>query len=191
MKKSSKKAVAVRTAKQELKVIHDAAAVSKRVKELAKQISSDFGDQPIVVVGVLKGSFVFMADLIRELDATVYCDFLRVSSYGTATMSGGTVRIEFDLTQPIENKNVLLIEDIVDTGLTLKALLDYLRPKKPRMLKACALLVKKGREQTSVTVDYVGFSVPNQFVVGYGMDVAGRFRNLPYLAVVSEPTTIK
>jgi hypoxanthine phosphoribosyltransferase len=106
-------------------------------------------------------------------------------------MSGGTVRIEFDLTQPIENKNVLLIEDIVDTGLTLKALLDYLRPKKPRILKACALLVKKGREQAAVSVDYVGFTVPNQFVVGYGMDVAGRFRNLPYLAAVSEPSTIK
>jgi hypoxanthine phosphoribosyltransferase len=182
MKKN--KVAAVAAASEKLRKLYEPGAIAERVEQLALQIGKDFGDQPMVVVGVLKGSFMFMADLVRKLSNQVYVDFLRVSSYGTSTMSGGTVRIELDLSQPIENKNVLLIEDIVDTGLTLKALIDYLRPKKPRLLKACALLVKEGH--SAAPLDYVGFQIAKQFVVGYGMDVAGRYRNLPYIAALTE-----
>lgn len=161
--------------------------IQKRVRELAAEIRRDFDSQPMVVVGVLKGAFIFMSDLVRHLDAPVYCDFLRAVSYGPSTPTGGAVRIELDLAQPIENRNVLLVEDIVDRGLTLNAILDYLRPKKPKLLKVCALVIKRRKDQLPVPVDYVGFHSPDKFVVGYGMDYNGLYRNLPAIATIALP----
>ncbi len=168
------------------KPLLSARTVSRRVKALAKEITCAYKGKEIVVVGILKGAFVFMSDLIRHLNVPVTCDFIRVSSYGNRTHTGGVVRFEFDLTQPITGKHVLVVEDIVDTGLTLKFLLDNLRTRRPASLKVCTLLYKPARAQVSVPLDFLGFTIPNKFVVGYGLDVAGKYRNLPYVAAVKE-----
>lgn len=160
--------------------------IQKRVKELAQKIRQDYQGKELVVVGVLKGGFVFMADLVRHLEGPMTCDFLRMSSYDAQGRSTGTVRLEFDLTQPIEGKDVLVVEDIVDTGLTAKVLLNHLREKKPRSVKLCTLLHKEIFESEPV-IDYLGFTIPNRYVVGYGMDRNGRYRHLPFIGVVASP----
>jgi hypoxanthine phosphoribosyltransferase len=154
-----------------------------RVRALGRTIRDDYRNQPLVLVGVLKGSFIFMADLAREIGIPLTCDFLRVSSYGSGTESSGNVRLEFDVTQPIRGKHVLLVEDIVDTGLTAKAVLETLRARKPASLRLCSLLRKPDRARIPVAVDYLGFDIPDRFVVGYGLDHDGLHRNLPYLGV--------
>lgn len=169
-----------------VKVLISSEKVQRRIAQLARQINRDYAGQPLVIVGVLKGAFIFMADLIRHLRQPVTCDFLRVSSYNHGTESSGTVRIEFDITQPIRGKDVLLVEDIVDTGLTLNEAIRHLKAKKPRSLKICALLRKPERERVKIDVDYVGFVIPNKFVVGYGLDYAGQHRNLPYIGYLEE-----
>jgi hypoxanthine phosphoribosyltransferase len=136
------------------------------------------------VVGVLRGAFVFMADLVRAIPRDARCDFLGVRSYGDATVSSGVVQITSDLLLPLEGQRVLLVEDIVDTGLTLQYLLGLLEARRPASLHVCALLSKPSRRRVQVPVDFVGFEVPDHFVVGYGLDAAQRFRNLPYIGVV-------
>ncbi|MBI2067145.1 MAG: hypoxanthine phosphoribosyltransferase [Deltaproteobacteria bacterium] len=157
--------------------------IRKRIQELANQINKDFAGEKITVVGVLKGAFVFMADLVRYLKGPLTCDFLRMSSYDSDGKSTGTIRLEFDLTQPVEGKHVLLVEDIVDTGLTASYLLKHLKQKNPKTVKLCTFL-HKPVDKVHVPIDYLGFEIPNEYVVGYGLDLDGKFRHLPYLARV-------
>ena len=155
--------------------------IRRRLLELARQIDRTYRGRELIVVGVLKGAFVFMADLCRRLTLPVRNDFLRVQSYGAAGVSSGALRVEFDLTQPIRGRDVLVVEDIVDTGLTARAVMRMLRARRPRSLKFCVLLDKPSRRRVKLKLDFVGFEIPDRFVVGYGLDYAGRYRNLPYL----------
>lgn len=161
-------------------------AIEKRVKELAEQISNDYQNEAPILVGILKGAWVFLADLARNLSIPAVCDFLTVSSYGKNTETSGVVKIVSDLKYPIENRSVLLVEDIVDTGLTLKYITDYLILRNPKSLKVCSLLDKPERHRIEVKIDYLGFTIPNKFVVGYGIDFNEQFRNLPYLGYIEE-----
>jgi len=159
-------------------------AITKRVKELGAQISEDYRACDLVVVGILKGALVFMADLIRHLTIPVIMDFAVVSSYGAATRSSGVVRILKDLDQPIEGKHVLIVEDIIDTGLTMHYLVNNLKARKPLSVKVCTLLDKPSRREVDIMPDYCGFSIPDRFVVGYGLDYAEYYRNLPQVGVL-------
>jgi hypoxanthine phosphoribosyltransferase len=163
----------------QLKMLISRNEIAKAVDRLASEIKRDYqGKQPLLI-GVLKGSFMFMADLIRQLDLPLELDFVRLSSYGAARESSGKVRVVQGLRTPIKDRDVLVIEDIVDTGITTSFLLDYLRKKKPASLKLCALTDKPSRHRVSVSIDYLGFTVPDKFIVGYGLDCDQRFRNLP------------
>jgi hypoxanthine phosphoribosyltransferase len=161
-----------------------AAHIAARVAALAGEIDVALPPGPVYVVAVLRGAFVFAADLIRALPRDVRCDFLGVRSYGSATETSGVVQITHDLALPIAGQHVLLVEDIVDTGLTVRHLLDLLATRQPASLRVCALLDKPERRQTRVSVDFVGFTVPDRFVVGYGLDHDQRYRNLPYVGVL-------
>jgi hypoxanthine phosphoribosyltransferase len=161
-------------------VLVDAGRIAARVAEMGRAISRDLaGREPVVAVVILKGAVVFAADLVRHLDLDIRLDFMAVASYGQSTRSSGVVRFEKDLEQDIQGRHVLVIEDIVDTGLTLKYLQEALRRRSPASLVTACLLDKVGRRQVDAAVDYVGFSIPDRFVVGYGLDHAGRYRNLP------------
>ncbi len=163
--------------------------ISHKVKELGEKISKDYNrDDEVVVVGVLKGANVFMADLIREIDIPVYIDFMAVSSYGYSTESSGIVRILKDLDLEVEGKHVLIIEDIIDTGLTLKYLTDNLKSRNIKSLKICTLLDKPKRRKCDLNIDYIGFEIPDKFIVGYGIDYGEKYRNLPYVASLKEET---
>ena len=159
--------------------------IQKRTSELAEQIRADYAGEMVLAVGVLKGSFLFLADLIRQLGDEIMIDFVLVSSYGDGTESSGIVQIRKDLDINIEGKNVLIVEDIVDTGATLSHLLELLMTRRPKSLKVVALLSKPEARRQEAPIDYVGFEIPNEFVVGYGLDHAERYRNLPYIAVLS------
>ncbi len=163
----------------------DEKKISERVVEMAKEIGKSAGKEPLVCVCVLKGSFVFYADLIRAMQVDVICDFLGVSSYNGGMQSSGEVKMTLDLTTSIEGKNVLIIEDIIDTGLTMEFLKKTLNLRKPKSLKTAALLLKPDSLKVDAKVDYVGFKIQNDFVVGYGLDYQGYYRNLPYIAQVS------
>ncbi len=165
-----------------LETLISAEQIRARIAELGPEIRAHFGDEPIVCIGVLKGSFLFMADLVRAIDGPVSCAFLGVSSY-RGTRTSGTVRISHDLTENIEGKNCLVVEDIVDTGLTLDYLLRTLNTRNPKKLAVASLLDKPSRRQVEVPVDWVGFEIPNAFVVGYGLDLDQIYRNLPYIAI--------
>jgi hypoxanthine phosphoribosyltransferase len=163
----------------QLKILISHGEIAKAIDRLASQINKDYqGKQPLLI-GVLKGSFVFMADLIRHLDLPLELDFVRLSSYGAARESSGKVKIIQGLKTPIKGRDVLVIEDIVDTGITTSFLLDYLRKRKPASLKLCALTDKPSRHKVPVSIDYLGFTVPDEFIVGYGIDCDEKFRNLP------------
>jgi hypoxanthine phosphoribosyltransferase len=168
------------------KELISAPAIARRVAELGKEIDGQIPAGPIVVVGVLRGAFMFMADLVRTIPRQLTCDFLGVRSYGDATVSSGVVEITSDLASPIEGRHVLLIEDIADTGLTLRYLQDMLRTRRPASLHTCVLM-KKATLPVEIKVDFTGFEAPNAFVVGYGLDAAQLYRNLPYIGVI-EPT---
>ncbi len=170
-----------------IKVLISKQEIDKRIKELASEISRDYANTELLMVGVLKGSFVFMADLIRHLKCDVAVDFMGTVSYGASTKSSGEVRITKDLEQSVAGRHVLLVEDIVDTGLTLRYLLDTLRNRQPASLKVCALLDKPARRRVRVSLDYYGFIIPNAFVVGYGLDYAQKYRGLPYVGVLENP----
>jgi hypoxanthine phosphoribosyltransferase len=160
--------------------------LQRRVRELAAEIDRDYADRDLVLIGVLKGAVMFMADLMRELETPCEVDFMAVSSYGSATDSSGVVRILKDLDSSIAGRDVLLIEDIVDSGLTLHYLLKSLRAREPRSLEVCALLTKPERRRVDLPIRYVGFEIPNRFAIGYGLDHAQRYRNLRYVAALEE-----
>ena len=159
-------------------------AIARRVAELAREIRADAGpDTPVHLVAVLKGAFIFLADLLRAFEGPVTCDFLAVSSYGGGTSSSGQVRLTKDLDRPIEGRDVVLVEDIADTGLTLSYIQEMLRNREPRTLRTACLLSKPSRRQIAVPVEYIGFEIPDRFVIGYGLDVDERYRNLPDIGV--------
>ena len=153
--------------------------IEATVSRLATEITRDYHDKHPLLIGVLKGSFMFMADLIRRLDFPLEVEFVGLSSYGKGSQTSGKIKVVQGLRSPIKGKNILVIEDIVDTGLTTAFLLDYLRKKKPASLKLCALTDKSSRRRVPVTIDYPGFTVPDKFLVGYGLDFDEKFRNLP------------
>lgn len=161
----------------------DEATLQARVKAVAAEIRRDAGDDPILLLGVLKGAFMFMADLMRQIGGDVTCDFISVSSY-VGTTSSGEVQIRKDVDSPLEGRRVIIVEDIVDTGLTLHYLQGILRNRNPKSLKTACLLSKPSRRKAPVPVDYVGFEIEDKFVVGYGLDFNERYRNLPYIGLV-------
>jgi hypoxanthine phosphoribosyltransferase len=165
-----------------------AQAIAKRVAELGAQITADYAAlsqaTDVVVVGVLKGSVIFLSDLVRHIAAPIFVEFIGISSYGDATVSSGVVQITQDLSRPIEGKHVIVIEDIVDTGHTVHYLLENLATRRPASIKLCSLLHKPERAERNVKIDYLGFTIPNKFVVGYGLDIAQQYRNLPFIGCV-------
>jgi hypoxanthine phosphoribosyltransferase len=166
------------------RVLIDVPTMQARVAALGQQIAHDYAGQPVTLVGILRGAILFVADLARAIDAPVTLDFMAVSSYGNTTQSQGRVRILKDLDDPITNQHVVLVEDIIDTGLTLSYVLDLLRQRNPASLRVCALLDKAKAREKHITPDYVGFTIEDAFVVGYGLDYAQRYRNLPYIGVL-------
>jgi len=158
--------------------------IKQRVTELGQQIAKEYEGKHLVLVCVLKGSFVFTADLARAIDLPMRIEFLGVRSYGEGTSSSGVVQITQDLSRPIEGEDILLVEDIVDTGLTIAHLIDLFRTRKPNSMKVCALLHKPARTRIQVPIDYLGFTIEDKFVVGYGLDWAEKYRNLPSISVV-------
>jgi hypoxanthine phosphoribosyltransferase len=170
----------------QLKILISRDEIAKAVDRLAREIKRDYqGKQPLLI-GVLKGSFVFMADLIRQLDLPLELEFIKLSSYGAARESSGKVRVVQGLKTLIKGRDVLVVEDIVDTGITTSFLLDYLKKKKPASLKLCTLTDKPSRHRVPVSIDYLGFTVPNKFIVGYGIDFDERFRNLPHIYTLED-----
>jgi hypoxanthine phosphoribosyltransferase len=160
--------------------------LQRRVVELGAEISRDYAGRDLVMIGVLKGALLFIADLMRQLTVPCEVDFMAVSSYGSSTDSSGVVRILKDLDAPIEGRDVLIVEDIIDSGLTLQYLLRNLRARSPGSLEVCALLTKPARRRVELPIRYVGFEIPNRYVIGYGLDYAQRYRNLRYVAVLNE-----
>lgn len=158
--------------------------IRERVAELGQQISRDYEGDSVLLVAVLRGAVLFVADLARAIDIPVELDFMAVSSYGSSTKSSGVVRILKDLDEQIEGRHVLVVEDILDTGLTLKYLLKNLASRKPASLEVVTLLSKEGKQRVPISCKYIGFSVPDEFVIGYGLDYAERYRNLPYVGVL-------
>jgi len=165
--------------------------IQKKVKQLGEQISQDYEDKELFLIGILKGAIIFLSDLARYIKVPMLIDFIAISSYGVSTESSGVVRILKDLDENIEKKDVLIVEDIVDTGLTLDYLLRMLQSRKPASLKVCTLLNKKERRKIRVPIDYCGFNIPDKFVVGYGLDFNGLYRNIPYILVLKSSYYIK
>jgi len=165
-----------------------AEAIATRVAELGAHLTAEYtplaGSAEVVVIGVLKGSVLFLADLVRHIATPILIDFIGISSYGDATVSSGVVRITQDLSRPIEGKHVIVVEDIVDTGHTVHYLLENLATRRPASLKLCSLLHKPDRAERNIKIDYLGFTIPNKFVVGYGLDIAQQYRNLPFIGYV-------
>jgi hypoxanthine phosphoribosyltransferase len=160
--------------------------LARRVRELAADVSRDYEGRDLVLIGVLKGAVFFLSDLMRQLTVPCEVDFMAVASYGSATKSSGVVRILKDLDAVIEGRDVLIVEDIVDSGLTLQYLLRNLEGRNPRSLEVCALLIKPERRKVELNTRYVGFEIPNEFAIGYGLDHAERYRNLPYVAALKQ-----
>lgn len=168
------------------RVLIEEEEIKKRVSELGKIISQKYKGQELLLACVLKGAFIFLADLMRAIDIHVTIDFIACSSYGSSTESSGVVRILKDLDNPIEGLNVILVEDIVDTGLTLNYILSLLKERSPKSLEVCALLEKPERRKVPIPINYLGFSIPNEFVVGYGLDFNDHFRNFPFIGILRE-----
>ncbi len=172
-----------------LDVLYSEEAIRTRVADIGAEITREYADRDLVLVGVLKGSCVFMADLMREIDLPLHIDFMAVSSYKDGTVSTGDIEILKDLTHPIRGKDVIVVEDIIDTGLTLFRLMEILGSRGANSLKIATFLDKpEPRIKTDLKIDFCGFQIPNKFVVGYGLDAAGRYRNLPFIAVVKDPS---
>lgn len=166
------------------RVVFTEEQIRERVVELGAQISTDYGDEPILLIAVLRGAALFIADLSRSIASPVEIDFMAVSSYGSSTKSSGVVRIIKDLDESIEGRHVLVVEDILDTGLTLKYLLRNLASRSPKSLEVVTLLSKEGKQRVPISCKYVGFDVPDEFVVGYGLDYAEKYRNLRYIGIL-------
>jgi len=167
-------------------ILIDADALRARIGELGEEVSAHYAGQDLLLIGVLKGAVFFMADLMRHLTVPCEVDFMAISSYGAQTDSSGVVRILKDLDINIEGRNVLVVEDIIDSGLTLSYLMRNLESREPASLEVCALLTKPARREIEVPVRWIGFEIPNRFVIGYGLDFAERYRNLPYVGVLSD-----
>ena len=166
------------------RIFFSAEELDAKVKALGAEISEDYKDKMPIFVGILKGSFVFTADLMRAVDTYCDIDFMAVSSYGSGTTTTGAVKINKDLSYNVEGRHILLIEDILDSGVTLSYLRDYIGARKPASIKICTLLDKPARRRADIQPDYVGFECPDEFIVGYGLDYAERYRNLPYIGVL-------
>ena len=164
---------------RQLEILIERDEIAKAVNRLAREIESDYRDKQPLLVSVLKGAFIFTADLVRQMDLPLELDFVRLSSYGPSRESSGKVRIAQGVRTPVKGRDVLVVEDIVDTGITISFLLDYLKSKQPASLKVCTLTDKPSRRRVPVPIDYRGFTVPNKFIVGYGLDCDQEFRNLP------------
>ena len=167
-------------------ILVGAEELQRRVRELGAEISRDYADKDLVLIGVLKGAVFFVSDLMRRLEIPVEVDFMAVASYGSATKTSGVVRILKDLDAAIEGRDVLIVEDIVDSGLTLQYLLRNLAGRNPASLEVCALLIKPERRKVELKTRYVGFEIPNRFAIGYGLDYEERYRNLPYVAALEQ-----
>ncbi len=177
----------VLSSQHDIRILITETEIAARTTQLARLISDEYQDTAqLVVVGLLRGSFVFIADLVRRIDLPVEVDFMTVSSYGNAMESSRQVRIIQDLMTPIEGRDVLIVEDIIDTGHTLSQVYDILQTREPRSLKVCALLNKPTRREIDVSIDWVGFDIPDEFVIGYGIDFAQQGRNLPHIGVVNQ-----
>lgn len=168
---------------RDVEVLISAEQIGERLVRLGAKIAEDYANAELCVVGILKGCFLFFADLVRQIDLPLTTEFIGISSYGNDTESSGVVQITSDLTHSIEGRDVLIVEDIIDTGLTMRYLLDNFATRRPQSLKVCTLLQKPDNARVEVPIDYVGFVIPNEFVIGYGLDLGGRFRNLPYIGV--------
>lgn len=165
-------------------VLYTEEQLRARVREVGAQITADYAGRAPMLISVLRGSYIFMADLTRAIDLDVTVDFMAVSSYGAGTVSSGQVEIKKDLSDSIEGKDLIIVEDILDSGNTLYYLMDVLRARKPASLRICALMDKPERRTKPITADYVGFTIPDAFIVGYGLDYAEKYRNLPYVGVL-------
>ncbi len=168
------------------KVLITREEIAKKVAELATELRKDYLGKEPLLIGILKGSFVFMSDLVRAMNIPVEIDFVRLASYGAGKESSGKIKLVKDVETPIKDRHVLVIEDIIDRGLTVQFLLDYLSFRKPASLKLCALFDKRARRRVEVPIDYVGFTIPDAFVVGYGLDLAEKFRYLPDLCILED-----
>lgn len=166
------------------KVLIPEAKLRNRVQDLATEIAFDHRGKELTAICVLKGSFIFFADLIRQIDLPMQCEFMGVSSYGNKMISSGEVKMTLDLTEPLFGKHVIIVEDIIDSGLTMQYLVNTIKARKPASLKVCSLLYKPDSLKCDLNVDYHGFKLGNEFVVGYGLDYAGRYRQLPYVGVI-------
>jgi hypoxanthine phosphoribosyltransferase len=166
------------------RVLFSAEQIDACVKRMGAQISADYADKKILLITVLKGAFIFMADLVRAIEGTVEIDFMAVSSYGAEAKSSGVVRIIKDLEYSVEGRHVIIVEDILDSGLTLKYLSKNLRSRKPLSVEVATLLLKEGKQETDIECKYIGLACPDEFVVGYGLDYAEQYRNLPYIGVL-------
>ena len=167
--------------KQPLKILITEEEIRAKVIELGDRITNDYQGKELILICILKGSFIFMSDLCRKINLPLYCEFMSVSSYGDDTKHTGVVQINTDLKHPISGKDVVIVEDIVDTGLTMKYLTNNIATRMPRSLKICSLLLKPSKNVEKVKVDYLGFEIEDNFVLGYGLDVAGQYRNMPYI----------
>jgi hypoxanthine phosphoribosyltransferase len=170
------------------KILLSEEEIGAKVRELGEKITQDYTGQNLLVIGILKGAVIFMSDLVREIKTSHSFDFMAVSSYGISTESSGVVRIMKDLERSVEGYHILIVEDIIDTGLTLKYLLENLRSRNPLSVKVCTLLDKPSRRKADVKADYNGFTIPDEFVVGYGLDYNERFRHLPYIGILKPET---
>ena len=169
-----------------LRILFNRQEIAATVSRLSAEISQDYHDKYPLMIGILKGSFMFMADLLRHLDFPLEVDFIGLASYGGGRQTSGKIKVVKGLQSPVKGREVLVIEDIIDTGLTTGFCLDYLRQKKPTSLKLCTLTNKPARRQVPVTIDYLGFTVPNKFLVGYGLDLNQKFRNLPDICFIED-----
>ena len=170
--------------KENINVIISEEEIQKRVSEIADRISKDYNGEDISFICILKGGIMFMVDLAKKINSNIEFDFMEVSSYGNNMSSSGNIKINKDLQNPIEGKNIIIVEDIIDSGRTLNYLCRYLKEKKPASIKICTHLDKPERRVFDIKVDYTGFTIPDKFIVGYGLDYAERYRNLPYIAVI-------
>lgn len=176
----------MQSAKEIKKILISPEKIQDRIKELGKLISTDYADKEIILVCILKGAFLFTSDLCRSIDAPQIMDFMAVSSYGDSTKSSGIVKIEKDLSESIEGRHVLIVEDIIDSGLTMSYIVKILKDRNPASIKICVLCNKPSNQQQHVKIDYCGFTLESEFVVGYGLDFKGYLRNLPYIGIVKD-----
>lgn len=166
------------------KILIPESKIKQRIQDLGSEITFDYRGKEVTAVCVLKGSFIFFADLIRKIELPLSCEFVGMSSYGEKTTSSGEVKVTLDLNEPIQGKHVIIIEDIVDSGLTMQYIINMLKTRKPASLRVCSLLVKPESIKADIEIDYVGFRIGKEFVVGYGLDYANRFRHIPYIGVL-------